>query len=151
MIAFLFLIIILCCIAFFKHNNFNLFNKFDKLLVVTNNKFSQNYDYIENGNQIYYSFNNEEGLEFLDYNLSDKNIVGLTFYFYEEKFNINEFKNAVNFITSESNDLENYKIYYGYYNGFKKFEMINGKKINFQLVFHNKTYILGFPMILNGF
>lgn len=150
MIAFFILIILLFCISFIKNNNFNCLENYEKIIVVSN----QIYDYldlnpIKNGNEFYHVLTKENADDFLEnINLYDYN--GISFY-YDLESNFDDFNKCINYTLSDPSYIDNYKIYYGFYDEYKDFRIVNGKKINVQLVQTESEWILGFPLILTGF
>ena len=133
MIDFFILIILLFCISFIKNNNFNCLENYEKIIVVSN----QIYDYldlnpIKNGNEFYHVLTKENADDFLEnINLYDYN--GISFY-YDLESNFDDFNKCFNYTLSDPSYIDNYKIYYGFYDEYKDFRIVNGKKINVQLV-----------------
>lgn len=53
------------------------------------------------------------------------------------------------FISAQT--LDNMSIIYGWTNKFLDYNMVNGKKVNVQIVIENNSTLVGFPMIMTGF
>ena len=144
-IAFLFIGMTLIGLKEIKVDKFDFLNNFDSMIVICENKIDGIDNFVQNGNQYYYTFNaNQKNI------LNEIEYEGVVFKF-KNDFNLENFKNYVDFISQSNKELQGYEIYYGYYNGYNDFRFIDGKKINFQLAYHDSTWILGFPLIMTGF
>lgn len=144
-IAFLFIGMTLIGLKEIKVDKFDFLNNFDSMIVICENKIDGIDNFVQNGNQYYYTFNaNQKNI------LNEIEYEGVVFKF-KNDFNLENFKNYVDFISQSNKELQGYEIYYGYYSGYNDFRFIDGKKINFQLAYHDSTWILGFPLIMTGF
>ena len=77
-------------------------------------------------------------------------IHGISFYFSNDK-KFDDFNKKFGYTLTEDGCLDGYSIYRGFYEGYKDFRYIDGKKINVQIAFVEETWIVGFPLILTGF
>lgn len=150
MIAFFILIVFLVGLSVFKSNNFDLLKGYEKIIVVSENVYSKlDENPIKNGNQYIHSLEKEKGKYFLN-NIDKFDILGLSFYF-NNNFKLSQFNKEFDYTLSNPSILEEYKIYYGYYEKYDDYRLIDGKKINVQLVETQNEWIVGFPLILTGF
>lgn len=121
------------------HSDFELVG-YQKVVLVSGEILSE--EYVQCGND-YFSTFYDNGWE--KYQNESKATI-----FYFEDFNANEFfRNCDEFY--ECRNIEEIKIYQGYYKGSLNFVNIDGKKVNFQLALTSGGVVLGFPMIVVGF
>ena len=147
MIVFLFLCIFMIAFAFFKSNDFSFLNC-NKFVVVSKFEINESDKIIQNGNQYYNIFSSNPK----DYLKSEvkNNADGYVFYF-DSNNTKEDFEKLLGYDLTSCSEIEDYNCFYGYYNGYKDFRYVNGKKINFQLVLTEEEWILGFPVILTGY
>ena len=124
----------------FVEDNFDFLSSYEKVVLVSDKKLNENC--IQNGNEFYHSFEND------DWKKWKNDSSALIFYF--KKFDIENFKKKCEQFYS-CTDVENYKVYQGVYAGYNNFVFVDGKKVNFQLVIKENEIVLGFPMIVVGF
>ena len=142
MIGFFVVIIILLSLSFTWQNNFDFLSCCDEILVVSN-KHLDGQDYIiKNGQQYYYKFDSLDSF-------NDKDYIAYNFYFNNTAY-FNDIVKNFSFLY-RGNSIENYQIYYGYYDGYFDFRYIDGKKINVQVVVTDKQLIVGFPLVVTGY
>jgi len=148
MIALFFVLVTLFGIKFLNEKTFPCLN-FQKLIIIS--KYSELYDRekVQNGNQFYYTFNQEEGLKALK-EINIPKIDGLVYYF-DKKIGLDFIKNKINFSYEAKEEIEGMKIFYGYDKSYPDFRFLNGKKINCQIVQNSTNIIVGYPMILCGY
>ena len=150
MIAFFILVALLLCVKYLNIDKIKEIFGFDRLVVITSQAYTDlSNDYISNGNLYYYKLSKEEGKEFLKEKKKYK-IEGISFYF-DKKYDLNYFKTLFDNNLSKETQLENLKVYYGFYKNFEDYKMIDGKKINVQLAKTEDEWVVGFPLILTGF
>ena len=145
MIAFIFVIFLFLGIAVAKINFPQKFD-YERLIIVSEKKLD--YASIKNGNDYYYFFDKKDKTIF-NKNFDITDIKGLTFYI-SSKYDLNYFSNHFNYLTSKS-EVDKKQVYYGYDKNYYDFRLIDGKKINFQLVKDEEGWILGYPAILTSF
>ncbi len=149
MIAFFVLIFLLISINIFKQNDFSPFLNYSKLVLVSSQPLFTEQEYIKNGNDYYFQFaNNEASKNIL---MENQNIKSYIFY-YDKDYKLKDFIKSLDIIYKGGQLADNrYTIYYGYYGNYKDYRIIDGKKINFQLVHTSEEWILGFPLITTGY
>lgn len=145
MIAFFMASICALVVKYFTEDDFSSFLDFDKMVVVSTEKLSE--DYVQSGEDYYSVFQSSDGLSVIKHweNIRAK---GVNLYFVDKEFDY--FVQRVENLQKAA-DVEGQPCWQGYYGGFKDFRYINKKKINFQLVQTNDGWIMGFPYILTGF
>lgn len=147
MIAFIFIIILLFGIALAKINYPKPLN-YEKVVVVTEKKYDLECEIIKSGNDYYYMLGNKADKILKNIDISQ--IKGIVFYLPGE-YKLQDLKKHFNYMVFDSKSVQNKKVYYGYDDSYYNFKIIDGKKINFQLVEDQNQWILGYPMILTGF
>ena len=148
-IVFFFVVILLIFFAYFKQDNFP-FSDCNKLVVVTSEEYQEiDVQPIKNGNEYYYVLAGDE-IVFFKNNMSQFKYKGLSLY-YDNSYDLDFFKKEFKTQLSNPSRVENYEIYYGYYDNYKDYNIIDGKKINLQLVYTQNEWIVGFPLILTGY
>ena len=130
-------------------DDFSILENYEKMVMVSSVKYDDFDDYIKNGNDYYYSFKKEDANSLIK-SLNKIDYSGLNFYF-EKDTGFDYFCKIFNNSIKKASNNQEYNVFYGYYDGYNEFNMIDGKKINFQLVQTDTQWILGFPMILTGF
>ena len=126
-----------------KQDSFIPIQGFTKMVLVTENPLDDNLNFIKNGNDYYYLFENAPDA----INLADAK--GLVFY-YHSSFDLDYFKKQMSYLT-RGGDVGGYECYYGYNASYGDFRLIDGRKINAQLVFNGEEWLLGYPLILTGY
>lgn len=154
LIALIFLSLTFASVKFYHFGDFNTLKGYDKIVVVCeklkadkieNICFDQQ---IESGDDVYFIFKNKS---FDDLKTKFKNdFRGVNFYF-NNSFSLNDFEKMLNLTFFENSKIDSYQVYSSFYEGFFNFRVINGKKINVQLVKTQQNWILGFPLIITGF
>lgn len=148
-IVFFILFVSLIIFSVYKTENIS-FADCKKVVVVSNYEYKElDEQPIKNGNDFYHILQGEK-IDFFTNNISNFKYKGLSLYF-NDNHNLNYFKNIFNTQFSSPSKVEDYKVYYGYCNGHKGYRMVDGKKINIQLVRTQNEWIAGFPLILTGF
>lgn len=104
---------------------------------------------VKNGNDFYYIIDKKDEINRIK-NINLDDIKGVVLYI-SKTYDLNYFNNIFNYNLIQTRDVEGKKIYMGYYKGYNDFRLINGKKINFQLVENDDFWVLGFPLIMTGF
>ncbi len=102
---------------------------------------------IKNGNQFYYTMSLEE------YNSSSsifKSYDAINL-FYEKDVSMQKLLKAHNITSYYLSSVEGMDVLYGYTNNFSDFRMVDGKKINVQIVWKKSETIVGFPLIVTGY
>ena len=145
MIAFIFLIFALIGIAIFKADIPHEID-FDRVVVISSKTL--NYSNIKNGNDYYYTFDKKQTDELRKIDICD--IKGLVFYI-SKQYKIDTFQKKFNFLITNKSKIDEKDAYYGYDKNYHDFRIIDGKKINFQLVKSESNWILGYPIIMTGF
>lgn len=146
MIAFFMTAICAMVVKYFTVEDFSSFLEFDKIVVVCQQKLSE--EFVQNGEEYYNVFKGQRAEDILtDWENIDAKAVNL--YFDLEK-ELDYFSQRVENMQQIS-DIDGNHCWQGYYNGFKDFRYINKKKINFQLVQTDEGWIMGFPYIITGF
>ena len=129
-IGFFVAVILLIGVCVFKENDYALFNGFSRIIVVSEQEqLYQNY--LINGNQYYYIFDENADVKQLDFNI-EKLMSNLDFYY-------------------QGGDVEGYKLYYGYYCDFNEFRYVDGKKVNIQIALTQNEIVVGLPLITTGY
>ncbi len=82
--------------------------------------------------------------------LNSSNVKGIVYYFSKDK-GLNYFKNDLSLTLTDKTYVCDRQVYYGYDKSYYQYRLIDGKKINFQLVCDGENWLLGYPMILTGF
>lgn len=147
MIAFLFVIIFLAGFKIIYENTFPEL-KFEKLVVISQNPSLFDCETLRNGNDYYFYFNEKESQNALK-NLNIENIEGLVYYF-DKNINLEKIKNKLNFYY-KGQSIDNMVVYYGYDSTYPDFRIIDGKRINVQIVKNSTNIIVGYPLILCGY
>lgn len=143
MIAFLLMIISLFSIKYILPQE-QCMKDYEKITIVSDKRyelFEENL--VQNGNDYYYTFDNDENVM-----LSGFDYKALVIYYKE--FDIKNFKSQCD-VFYQCEDVGGYKIYEGYMKGVEKYVMVNNKKVNFQLAIRESDIVLGLPMIVTGF
>lgn len=149
LIAFFIVAILLVSIKYFKIDDFSLFQTFDQLVIVTD-KFYTNLNLeSQNGEQYYYTFENNDKDKIMIESIDKNDIEAYVFYYQPDK-KLKDFSVYFDYIY-QGGAVENYDVYYGYYAGYNDFCNLKGKKVNFQLVHSDNCWILGFPLIVTGY
>lgn len=150
MIVFLFTAVVLIATKFIDNQpNFNEFEEVESVVVVCSVE-NEYMDYIfQSGEDYYYHFEGEKAFFILQNLDVFVGMEGLNLYF-SNTVDFSYFSSRLDFLGEETL-VEGNKVYYGYYKGYKKSEIIDGKKINVQLVQTEDGWIMGLPMILTGF
>lgn len=121
------------------HSDFELAG-YQKVVLASSEILSD--EYVQCGNDYFCTFYDDEWKKYQNESSA------VVFYF--DDFNISEFfRNCDEFY--ECKNIEEIKIYQGYYKGSLNFVNVDGKKVNFQLASNPSGVILGFPMIVVGF
>ena len=145
MIAFIFILFALFGVAVIKVNMPKVLD-YDRVIIISNKKL--NYSNIKNGNDFYYTFDKNQTKELKEINICD--IKGMVFYI-SKQYSIDNFQKQFNFLITNKSKIDEKDVYYGYDKNYHDFRIIDGKKINFQLVKSEDNWILGYPMIMTGF
>ncbi len=149
LIAFFIIAIFLFAASYLKIDDFSLFQDYTHVVIISSKPYSQLEMQAQNGEQYYYDFNNtaedKKRMEIIDKN----NIDGYVFYYQLDK-ELDDFMTCFDFIY-QGKTIDTYKVYYGYYSGYNDFCYVSGKKINFQLVKNENSWLLGFPLIITGY
>lgn len=124
-------------------NDFSPIQGYSKMILVTDSQIPNKENFIKNGNDFYYLFEND------DVNVDFATAKGLVFY-YNANFTLDYFKNHLSYLM-RGGDVVGYQCYYGFAADYNDYRLVNGKKINVQLVFTGDEWLLGFPLILTGF
>ncbi len=145
----IFLMFILIIIIVYINKDKGLFNykNITKVCIISKNSdiFAKE-EVVKNGSQFYYILSREEAEDNVK---TFDEIDGVVLYL--ENSNVEKIASYYHISYHQGKDIEDYKIYYGYTPRYSKFQFINGRKINAQIVVGNEQIILGFPMILTGF
>lgn len=148
-IAFFVIVVLFIVFAYFKQDEF-AFSDCNKLVVVTSEIYNEfNEQPIKNGDEYYYTLTGDE-ISFFKNNISHFKYKGLSLY-YDNSYDLDFFKNIFKTQLTNPSKVENYQIYYGYYDNYRDYKIIDGKKINLQLVHTQNEWIAGFPLILTGY
>ncbi len=142
MIGFFVVVITLLALQIDKHRDFEFLQDCDKIIVVSDREIENKNYIIKNGNQFYYEFNDINSL-------SEEKFSAYNFYFDSSK-NINEIISNLSFVY-QGKSVENYQIYYGYYDNYNDYRYVDGKKINVQVVKTPSQIIVGFPLVVTGY
>ena len=149
MIVFFIFIVLLFTISFFNSNSIS-FADCEKVVVISGERYDElTEDIIQNGKEFYHVLTGEN-IDFFKNSISKFNYKGLSLYF-NKNHNLQHFNKVFSTTFSNKGKVDNYDIYYGYFNGYRDFKIIDGKRINMQLVKTESNWIVGFPMILTGF
>ena len=144
----------MCALAMFllkggQVNNLSVFDRVEKVVFVLSEKNENFTDVLQNGNDFYYTFDKIEAMNLLS-SLDEMNgLKGVNLYFSKE-LSLSYFQERLDFL-GERKECEEMDVYYGFYRHYKKFELVDGKKVNVQLVFTGDQWIMGLPLILTGF
>lgn len=149
LIAFFVIAVLLISIRYFKTDDFSPFRDFSHVVIVSAKPYNDLTLQVQNGEQYYYDFDSSDEdkkrLEGIDKN----DIEGYVFYYQTDK-KLTYFSTHFDYIY-QGKAVENYDVYYGYYSGYNDFRYVTGKKVNFQLVKTDSSWILGFPLIVTGY
>lgn len=149
MIVFFISIVFLIGLTQFK-GNFISFADCQKIVVVSSEVYEKlDQDPIKNGGDYYHVLIGTKREEF-ESNIRQYNYKGLVLY-YDQSFLLDYFKKTYSFNFTNPSRIDDYQIYYGYTSSYRDFRIVDGKKINVQLVKNNEGWIVGMPMILTGF
>lgn len=149
MIAFIFVMFMLLGIAYYK-DSLPQINDCERAVIIS--KFDNleiDGDILQSGNDFYYYVDKKECEKAFEKYGSEK-IEGVVFYF-NNKYDLNYFNNKFNNTLTDKVVVEKCDVYYGYDKDYFDFRLIDGKKVNFQLVNDGNNWILGYPMIIIGF
>lgn len=150
MIAFFVVFLVLIVVQSLKTDDFKVFAGYEKVVVVCDEKYLDLDDNpIISGNDFYHCISGEKASHFFK-NIKSYKYKGLSFYF-DKSYSIEDFNKLFNNTLMASAIKGEYTIYYGYYEDFKDFRMIDGKRINVQLADVEDNWIVGMPLILTGF
>ncbi len=149
MIAFIFVVFMFLGVAYFKdslpkaedYERAVIISKFDNLEICD--------EIIQSGSDFYYYLNFKECQSALK-SLGSEKISGIVYY-YDNSFDLNYFKRKFGYNMTDKTMVEDCQVYYGYDKDYCDFRVIDGKKMNFQLVYDGNCWILGYPMIIIGF
>ena len=154
LIALIFLSLMFTGVKFYHSGDFDTLKGYDKVVIVCEKLKAEKIEnigfdqQIESGNDIYFIFKNKS---FNDLKAKFKNdFKGVNLYF-NNSFSLKDFENMLNLTFSENYKIDSYQVYSSFYEGFLDFKIVNGKKINVQLVKTQQNWVLGFPLIITGF
>ena len=147
MVVFFLVIGLLIGASFLVENDFSPFLNFNRLVIVSSKPLTYRTFLIQNGNDFYYEFDKNQ----LEVAINDKDHIKCYIFYFFNNLTKKDFNQYFDFIYQGNISEQNYTIYYGYYSGYSDYEIISGKKVNFQLVQTSTQWILGFPMIMTGF
>lgn len=144
----------MCALAMFllkggQVNNLSVFDRVEKVVLVLSEKNENFTDALQNGNDFYYTFDKMEAMNILPSLDEMKCLKGVNLYFSKE-LSLSYFQERLDFL-GERKECVEMDVYYGFYRHYKKFELVDGKKVNVQLVFTGEQWIMGLPIILTGF
>ena len=142
----LFLLSLLSVIAF-KDDFTNLNNShITKVCVVSQQEIDEGFDrVVKSGNDFFYLFSCD-----YDVNIGRfSQISGINLYFTD--YSLEEIIKDYHIDYFKGKDVEDYQIYYGFTNLFKRCLNIDNKKVNVQIAANKQQIIVGFPCILTGF
>lgn len=142
MIGFFVVIVLLLSLVMTKQDDFNFLSNCSKILAVSDEKLADENYVLQNGNQYYYFYNDIDKLK-------DKGFLAYNFYF-DIETDLSQILDCFSFVY-EGEGVDDYKIYYGYYDGYRDFRYVDGKKINVQVVKNDHEIIVGFPLIVTGY
>ena len=148
-IAFLLLVGVLFGFTFLREDEISVFANCEKIVMVSSVQYDSFENYVENGDCYYYKIEKDKSEEFIK-NIKKYDYSGLSFY-YDKNINFEYFSKYFNNLTKNASKIDNYCCFYGYYPYFNNYKIIDGKKINVQLVQTDMEWILGFPLILTGY
>ncbi|MBE7073680.1 MAG: hypothetical protein E7379_01110 [Clostridiales bacterium] len=123
------------------------FDNIQKVVLVSSCEI-EGREFFMSGNDYYTTINQDYAGIFQQIDAID-GIKGVNIYF-DKSTKLSYFKDKLDFISGDS-EIEGNKVYQGYTHKYKKFNWIDGKKENCQLVQTNDCWILGFPLVLTGF
>ncbi len=105
----------------------------------------KNLDFVECGNDAIVFSNIEDARE-IYYDLEPKcTVLSL------QNTSLDQIKDLLKINYSFNQDLEGLTITYGYTPSFDKFQYVDGKKINVQIVEKSDEMLIGFPIIMTGY
>ena len=142
MIGFFVVIVLLLSLVMTKQDDFNFLSNCSKILAVSDEKLADENYVLQNGKQYYYFYNDIDKLK-------DKGFSAYNFYF-DIATDLSQILDCFSFVY-EGEGVDDYKIYYGYYDGYRDFRYVDGKKINVQVVKNDHEIIVGFPLIVTGY
>ena len=124
-------------------------HQFEKLIVVSSSATLLNCEKLENGSQYYYLLNSKEGKKILK-EISIQDIDGIVYYL-DKAVGLKGIINKLDFFYQGREKIDGLEVYYGYDSSYQDFRIIEGKKINVQIVENSTNIIVGYPMILCGY
>ena len=149
MIAFLLCGFMLFLLKGGKLPTLSIFDKAQRVVLVLDEENHNYKNAVQNGNDFYYSFEGESMREVLE-NLNEmQTLKGVNLYFSKD-LPLSYFQERLDYL-GEKSTVEEMDIYYGFFKNYHKFELVNAKKVNVQLVFGEDGWVMGLPLILTGF
>lgn len=148
LIAFIFVVVLIIFVGYYNDSEESMFDLCDGILIITS-KPVENKKFYSSGGDFYSTFDVEESQSILK-NLNRINgLKGVNLYF-DGKIPFSYFSDKITYL-KQTKDVGEYKVFEGYTTFFDKFNWIDNKKINVQLVQTQDQWILGVPLILTGF
>ena len=147
LLLFFIVIIIGLSINFFKSDDIFFIPNINSVCFVADYSAvkDKNLDFVECGNDVIVFSNIEDARE-IYYDLEPKcTVLSL------QNTSLYQIKDLLKINYSFNQDLEGLTITYGYTPSFDKFQYVDGKKINVQIVEKSDEMLIGFPIIMTGY
>ena len=147
MIAFFIVISLIVGIKFMSQESIPQFN-YEKLVIVSKLNSLFEIESVKNGSDYYYTFDKILGEKVLK-NINKEEIESIVFYF-DRDYSLKKIQNKMDYIY-KGGSVSELEIYYGYDKDYSDYRIIDGKKVNVQIVKNSTNIIVGYPLILTGY